>query len=416
MQAEIIAIGDEILVGQTADTNSSWIAGKLNELGIRVLQVTAVSDDSAHIIRVLAEASTRSQLVILTGGLGPTSDDITKQTLCHFFGTGLVLNEEVLHAIKERMKKRGFHMNEPNRRQALVPENCILLPNSLGTAPGMWFSHEGTVILSLPGVPYEMKNIMEGEVIPRLKNLPGVPEVLHLTTQTFGTFEAHLAELLRDFEESLPPHVKLAYLPSAGVIRLRLSAYASDSGNGRNELEMLRNNLKTLVSPYVFGRDNDSLPEVAGRLLLQRNATLSTAESCTGGYLAHLITSVPGSSRYFTGSVVAYDNLVKTQILGVNPDDIEKYGAVSREVAVQMAEGVRKKLETTYALAATGIAGPDGGTPEKPVGTTWIALAGQGENITAAYRFADQRIRNIHRASLTALYMLFRSLTQDNTE
>ncbi|MCX6256332.1 MAG: competence/damage-inducible protein A [Bacteroidia bacterium] len=406
MQADIITIGDEILIGQVIDTNSAWIAEQLNMTGINVRQIISVSDDHQHIIDTLTDSEMNAYLVIITGGLGPTKDDITKNSLCSFFGSKLVLNETVLQSITNRFVKRGFAINELNRLQAMVPDNCIPLPNTIGTAPGMWFERNGKVIVSLPGVPFEMKALMELEVIPRIKAYFKTQFILHRTVLTFGIPESTLAIKIADWEDSLPDGIKLAYLPSPGLLRLRLSL------KGENE-EVLKSlawkkieELKLIIPEAIYGYDDDSLEKLVGHLLINKNSNLAVAESCTGGKIASMITSISGCSEYFTGSVTAYSNHIKENVLKVKHESLEIYGAVSREVVEQMAFGVRKLFSTDYAIATSGIAGPDGGSEEKPVGTVWIAIASPDGLFSKKYSFGDNRERNIIRASLTALNML----------
>lgn len=404
--AEIITVGDELLIGQTVDTNSAWIGMQLNMRGVRVNRITSISDRRQEIINALDEALGRADLVLMTGGLGPTSDDITKQTLAEYFGSGLVEDHEVLAEITERITRRNLEMNENNRRQALVPEICLVLANHAGTAPGMLFEKEGKIIISMPGVPSEMKHIMKEHVLPMVSARAGGRTIIHRNIMTYGTFEAKLAERLEGFERELHPAVKLAYLPAHGVIKLRLTGSGDDCEEVRRIVEEQVHKLYIIIPDVIYGEDEVTLEEALGKLLLSKNLTISTAESCTGGKIASLITSVPGSSAWYKGSVIAYDNAVKTALLGVDPETISRHGAVSEETAREMAEGMLRLLKTDYAIAVTGIAGPDGGTPEKPVGTVWIAVASSGGVVADKHRFADDRMINISRSSYTALNML----------
>jgi nicotinamide-nucleotide amidase len=404
--AEIITVGDEILIGQTVDTNSAWMGMQLSMRGIRVNRITSVSDRREEIISALNEALGRAPLVLMTGGLGPTSDDITKETLAEYFGTRLVMDYEVLAEISERIAKRNLEMNENNRRQALVPECCRVLANRSGTAPGMLFEKDGKIIVSMPGVPFEMKHIMQIHVLPMLESMSGGRTIVHRNIMTYGTFEAKLAERLEGFESQLPDSVRLAYLPAHGVIKLRLTGSGDDGENVRRTVEEQVRKLYEIIPDVIYGENEVTLEETVGRLLLDSKLTLSTAESCTGGRIASLITSVPGSSAWFTGSVVAYDNSVKTGVLGVNPQTISRFGAVSEETAREMAEGMLRLAKTDYSIAVTGIAGPEGGTPEKPVGTVWIALASRNGVTAERHRFADDRAINISRSAYTALNLL----------
>ncbi|HWR74669.1 MAG TPA: competence/damage-inducible protein A [Bacteroidales bacterium] len=403
---EIITIGDEILIGQTVDTNSAWIGTELNLMGIRINRITSISDNRDEIISALNEALTRADVVLLTGGLGPTSDDITKDTLAGYFGGKLVMDAGVLENITERLRRRNLSMNENNRRQAMVPDNCKVLQNLTGTAPGMLFEKDGKIVVSMPGVPHEMKHIMKEHVLPLLAGrLPG-GVIVHKNIMTYGIAEAMLAERLEAFENQLPEEVRLAYLPAYGVIKLRLTASGSDEKNIRKTVGEQVEKLYRIIPDVIYGEDEVMLEEVVGKLLYDNKLTLSTAESCTGGKIASLITSVPGSSGWFRGSVVAYDNSIKTGILGVGKETLRLYGAVSAETAGEMARGVRRLMGTDYSVAVTGIAGPTGGTAEKPVGTVWIAIDSERGVVTENHIFADNRQINISRSSYGALNLL----------
>jgi nicotinamide-nucleotide amidase len=406
MKAEIITIGDELLIGQTIDTNSAFIGSELSRIGFQIVQITSISDKKEHIISTLRDKTGKSDVVLITGGLGPTSDDITKQTLCDFFETKLIFNEEVFKGIEKMMLRRNFQMNENNRKQAEVPEACRVLSNATGTAPGMWFEKEGTIFISMPGVPYEMKHIMTEHVIPELKSRFTSQHIIHRNIMTYGTFEAKLAEILTDFEAGLPSSVKLAYLPSSGVIKLRLTGTGSDNYSVSKNLEDQVNKLYAIIPEFIYGENEESLEMIIGRLLKSKGKTVSAAESCTGGEISHLITTVPGSSAYFKGSVIAYDNSVKTNLLGVPEEILKEYGAVSKEVVEFMATGARKLLKTDYSVATSGIAGPDGGSIEKPVGTIWISVSSGFETISEKFIFGNDRVINIRRFSLAALNLL----------
>jgi nicotinamide-nucleotide amidase len=416
MIAEIISIGDELLIGQVINTNASWIAERLNSIGIRVKQISAVSDSKEHIIKSIDEATERADMIIMTGGLGPTKDDITKTTLCEYFHTSMVFNEDAYNNIVKIFTKRGFEITELNRKQAEIPANCKPISNSTGTAPGMMFKKEGKIFISMPGVPFEMKEMMTTYILPELQNLVKDLVIVHKTILTQGVGESFLSEKISDWENKLPENIKLAYLPSPGIVRLRLSAYGPLSNvqgekikitNKLNEkIEELIKELNKIIAEYIYGYDNDKLEEIIGRLLKEKGKTLSTAESCTGGNVAHMITSISGSSEYFMGSVIAYSNKIKENILGVNVGTLKESGAVSEATVKEMAEGIRKKFGTDYSIAITGIAGPDGGTEEKPVGTTWIAIATETKIKARKFLFGDSRERNITRASITALNML----------
>lgn len=404
MTAEIITIGDELLIGQIVDTNSAWIGEHLSLTGIKVHQISSISDDENHILQALAEAEKRVDLVLITGGLGPTKDDITKKTLCKYFNTRLIIHEDILEKIKIFFDRRGFKMSEVNVQQAALPENCTIIPNPVGTASGMWFEKNNTVFVSMPGIPHEMKQIMTEGVLPKLKKEFDLPVIIHRTILTYGIIESELSDQLEDFEKDLPEGMKLAYLPSLERLRLRLSI----KGENREHLEKLLdeqvNKLKKHLGNKVFGYEDSSLQEAIGILLKENKQTVATAESCTGGNIAHLITSIAGSSEYFKGSVVAYDNHIKQNVLNVDEQSLMKHGAVSKEVVEQMALGVQKLMKTDFAIATSGIAGPSGGTVEKPVGTTWIAVATpKGEVYAKKYVLGTQREQNIRRASALAL-------------
>ncbi|HUS85995.1 MAG TPA: competence/damage-inducible protein A [Bacteroidales bacterium] len=411
MTCEIITIGDELLIGMTVDTNSGWMATELTSLGAEIYQITTISDEKGHILKSIDEAMNRSDLVLVTGGLGPTSDDITKPALAEYFETELIFNEEVFSSVKELLRKRDLTLNENNRRQAEVPACCKILPNRMGTAPGMWFEKEGHVLVSMPGVPYEMRDIMINQVIPNVKDHFNLDFISFRLVMTYGTFEARLAELLTVFESQLPDNIKLAYLPTSGIIKLRLTGKGKDQSVVRKELDRQVEKLEAIVPQYIYGYDGETLEQATGRLLKAKSMTISTAESCTGGNIAHMITSVPGSSSWFTGSVVAYDNRIKISELSVTEEDIASYGAVSENIVKQMASGIRKKYGTDWGVATSGIAGPDGGTVDKPVGTVWIAVASEKSVITRKYTFGDHREINIRRASLAALNMLREQIT-----
>jgi nicotinamide-nucleotide amidase len=406
MKAAIITIGDELLIGQTIDTNSAWIGAELSKSGFDVCRITSVHDRRDDIIYALNEAAGKTDVVLITGGLGPTSDDITKQTLCEFFNTHLIINDEVLMMIQKMMMLRNFPMNERNRHQAEVPESCRVLKNAAGTAPGMWFEKEGTIYISMPGVPYEMKYLMTELVLPELNKRFTSQVIIHRNIMTYGTFESKLADILTDFESGLPDNIKLAYLPASGIIKLRLTGTGTDHNSLLRLVTEQVGKLNKIIPEFIYAEDEESLEMVIGKLLKSAKKTVCTAESCTGGEVAHLLTSVAGSSAYYKGSVIAYANSVKTQLLGVEEYIIEKYGAVSQETVKEMAIGARKLLNTDYAVATSGIAGPDGGTETKPAGTIWIAVASGKEVVFEKHVFGNDRITNIKRFTLAALNLL----------
>jgi nicotinamide-nucleotide amidase len=418
MNVEIINIGDELLIGQVVNTNASWMAEQLNLSGFRVHQFTIVSDDRAHILEALSLAEKRAQVVLISGGIGPTKDDITKHTLCEFFNTRLVLDEEAYRDVEKLFARRGYPVTELNHQQAMLPECCTSIPNQLGTARGMWFEKSETpptptVFVSMPGVPFEMKAMMTEEIIPRLKKTFNTPVIQHRTILTQGVGESFLAARIEDWENQLPSHVRLAYLPQPGIVRLRLTGTGSDEALLKTQIREQVYALEKLIPEYIFGYDNETLEEIIGKLLKEKGASLATAESCTGGYIAHLITSIPGSSAFFKGSVVCYSNEVKEQIVGVQPETLRKFGAVSEQTVTEMAVGVQTRLNADYVIATSGIAGPDGGTDEKPVGTIWIAIATPHEVFAQKFLFGDSRERNIRRTALQALNMLRKTLLAD---
>lgn len=406
MQAEIITIGDELLIGQVVDTNSAWLGSTLGDDGIKVIQITSVQDHAAQIVQAINDALSRADIVIMTGGLGPTKDDITKKTLAEMFGMKLVRNEQVYEMVGKQLALRGIAFTELNQGQALVPDGCTVLPNRNGTAPGMWFERDGKVLISMPGVPFEMKALVKDEVLPRLRKHFALDANVHRTIITFGLAESILADTIASWEEALPPYLHLAYLPSALCIRLRLSAYEIDRQKAEQEIESQIEKLSKVIPHYIIGSEDDSLESVTGTLLKTRGETLATAESCTGGNIAHRFTAMPGASEYFKGGVVAYSNEVKIALLGVDPESLNRYGAVSQSVAEQMAEGVRRATGATYGISTTGIAGPTGGTPEKPVGTVWMAVATPNGVFSRRMVFGSVRSQNIERASSNCINLL----------
>lgn len=408
MQAEIICIGDELLIGQTINTNSGWLGEQLNTIGIRVARNLVIGDDRDEIMNALREAEARSELIIITGGLGPTKDDITKKTIAKYFGAGMTIHQPTLERVTAFFKSRNVPLLKVNEDQALVPDNCEVIENTRGTAPGMWFEKNGAVFISLPGVPYEMKGIMEDILTNKIKTKFKQPDILHKTVLTIGIGESMLADKISDWEDSLAEHdIKLAYLPSPGMVKLRLSAYNPASTAATESLMNSKiEELQQLAGAYIFGYGKETLEEIIGKLLIENNMTVATAESCTGGTIAQMLTSVPGSSNYFRGGIVAYHEEIKTSMLNVNTKTLEKHGVVSSQVAEEMAVGAKNALNTTWALATTGIAGPAGGTESTPVGLIWIAVAGPLGVISARFNFGNNRERNIRMASNSALNLL----------
>jgi len=415
MKTEIITIGDEILIGQIVDTNSAWMGQQLNLNGIEVYQVTSVHDNHAHIIKALADAEKNVDLVLITGGLGPTKDDITKDCLCEYFGTELVYYPEVFEYIQSLLTSRNVTINQLNRDQALMPASCTILQNSAGTASGMWFEQNGTIFVSMPGVPFEMEAIMTEEVFPRLIKRGIMQSIVHKTILTYGLAESMLAEKIEKWESALPDYIKLAYLPSALTVRLRLSAYGTDKSMLAAQIDQQVQELLKIIPEYVFGFDDDNMALIIGRMLVKFCHTLAVAESCTGGNIAHSITSNAGSSEYFKGGVVAYSNEIKSKLLNVPSVMIETYGAVSQQVAESMAVGAQNALNADFSIATTGIAGPDGGSNDKPIGTVWIAVAGPSGVKSEKFIFRHNRERNIIRSTQSALDLLRKLILNDNS-
>lgn len=412
VKAEIIAIGDELLYGQVLDTNSHWISQELDKIGVRVVYRTTIGDDREVILDAFERAGKRAQIILITGGLGPTNDDLTKPLLAEYFNSKIELVPEALEDVRNFFQKRGRELTELNTLQAHLPTNCRYIRNEVGTAPGMWFQEEGAVWMSMPGVPHEMKRLMTYFVLPECMKIFDLPIIYHKLVKTVGIGESWLADLLKDWEKSLPESIKLAYLPSSGEVRLRLTAMGEDFGLLTNQVEEQICKLLPLIDTYVYGYDNDSLQEVVGTLLKQKNQTLALAESCTGGYLSHLITSIAGSSTYFNGAIVPYHNEYKISELEVKPSTLESNGAVSEETVMEMARNVRKKFKADYGLSTSGIAGPGGGTEDKPVGTVWLACDYQEGTVTKKLQLSSGRDLNIHLTSVSALNLLRNCLSE----
>ncbi|MBK7183472.1 MAG: competence/damage-inducible protein A [Bacteroidetes bacterium] len=416
MQVEIITIGDEILIGQIVDTNSAFIGQLLNMNGMSVKQISSVSDEREHILKALAEAKSRASVILITGGLGPTKDDITKKTLAEYFNCKMRFDEEAYQDVTNLFAQYGKEVTPINRLQAEVPEICEVVRNYNGTAPGMWFDVDGTIYVSMPGVPYEMKAMMQNQVVPKIKERFKLPFIFHKTVLTQGIGESALSELISDWEDSLAAvNIKLAYLPQPGMVRLRLSTKGENETVLKLNVEQKIEALKLIIAEYIFGyetfgEEKETLEQIIGKLLKEQGKTISTAESCTGGYISHLITKIPGSSEYYMGSVISYSYDIKENELGVSKEILEKQGAVSQEVVEQMAKAIRKKYKTDYSISASGIAGPGGGTDEKPVGTVWIAVATPEKVISEKFLFGNNRERNIHKTANAALNMLRKEL------
>ena len=413
MNVEIIVIGDELLIGQVTDTNSGWIARELNHIGWEVTEITTVRDRSREITDALNSSFGRVDVVLMTGGLGPTKDDITKQTLCDYFGGKLVFDESVFANVEAIFRRRKLTMNDSTRNQAYVPNMCTVIQNPVGTAPVMWFERNGKVLVSMPGVPTEMKTVMKEVVISRLREyFQDHSSILHRTCLVKDFTESRLSETLSDFEAQLPACIKLAYLPTPGVIRLRLTARGDEESYLQKIIDDEFFKLRTILGSHLFCGSDTTLAGALGSILTERGETLATAESCTGGNIAHEITRIAGSSVYFKGSVVAYSNEVKTRVLNVSSETLSGFGAVSRETVLQMVSGVQRLLSSDCAIATSGIAGPGGGSVEKPVGTVWIAVRYGERSEAECFCFEGDREQVIARATQSALLMLIQLMTK----
>lgn len=408
--AELLTIGDEILYGQIVDTNSQWMSVELSNAGIKVIRKTTVGDHEGEILAAFAEAEKRADIVLITGGLGPTNDDLTKPCLAKYFNCEVKIHDEALAEVTEFFKSRGRELTEINRQQAALPVCCEKVTNVLGTAPGMWFERNGKVFVSMPGVPHEMKRMMTDLVIPKLKKTFETPAIYHKVIRTVGIGESFLAEKIAEWENALPSHIKLAYLPSLGEVKLRLTGIGNTTEALENETELLTEKLRDRVGQFIYGYGEEPLEVAVGKKLLDKKLTIAVAESCTGGYLSHLVTSVPGSSSYFLGSIIPYDYAIKMRQLGVKPETLEQYGAVSEETIREMANLVRAKFNTDIGVATSGIAGPGGATPEKPVGTVWIAYSDKHQTVTRKLQLSKERLLNIKMASIAVLNLVRLSL------
>lgn len=410
MRATIVTIGDEILIGQILDTNSRYISRALNKHGIVVAERTSIGDNREQIIETLHRALAQSNVVIITGGLGPTKDDITKHTLCEYFDSKLRYDEVEAEHIRSLLSARNIAFNELNRGQAMVPECCTVLHNAHGTAPGMWFEQNGGVVVSLPGVPFEMQHLMDDEVIPRLKRHFNLREIVHRTMITFGIAESILAERISTWEEALPDYLHLAYLPAPNVVRLRLSAYEVEGKEVRREIDTRFDELRQIIPDNIAGFEDASVEELVHNKLIERGLTLAVAESCTGGAIASKFTAQAGASAYFLCGVVSYSNEAKSNVLGVKMSEITQYGAVSEQVAKAMAEGARVISGANFAISTTGIAGPSGGSKEKPVGTVWIGISTPEKSFAVLKNCGTDRSQIISRATAYAIALLYEEL------
>jgi nicotinamide-nucleotide amidase len=401
--AEVITIGDEILYGQITDTNTQWISAELDKIGVKTVRKSSVGDAKGEIIEILNEAQTRADIILITGGLGPTKDDLTKHVLAEYFNATLVIHEQALLEVTAFFKSKGKELTELNRQQAALPDNCTFISNKRGTAPGMWFEKEGKVFVSMPGVPHEMKGMMTDIVLGMLQQRFQTPVIYHKMVKTVGIGESFLASRIEQWEDNLPPHIRLAYLPSMGQVRLRLTAAGENVTQLKEQVQQQVDTLLSLIAEYVYGYDEDTLEEVVGNLLVERQQTIAIAESCSVGYATYSIGQVPGCSRYLMGSMVAYHNNAKINLLGVKPETLSSYGAVSEETVKEMAQQVRSLFKTSIGVASSGVAGPSGGTDNKPVGTVWIAYSDDKQTVAKRLQLGNDRDLNI---KLTALYVL----------
>jgi nicotinamide-nucleotide amidase len=408
--AELLTIGDEILYGQIVDTNSQWMSVELDKVGVKVIRKTTVGDVESEILTAFAEAEQRADIILITGGLGPTSDDLTKPLLAKYFNCEMKMHKEALEELTAFFKARGREATDTIKLQAVLPVCCTKITNVIGTAPGMWFEKNEKVFMAMPGVPHEMKRMMTDLVIPRLKQKFKTPVIVHNVIRTVGIGESIIADKIETWEKKLPAHIKLAYLPGIGEVKLRITGFGDDESKLKSEVKKISDQVLPLISEYTYGFGEDPLEAAIGKLLTEKKLTISVAESCTGGYLSHLITSVPGSSAYFLGSMVPYDYQIKMRQLGVRPEVLEQYGAVSEPTIIEMANIVRAKFNTDIGVATSGIAGPGGATPEKPVGLVWIAYSDKHHTVTKKLQLSTERLLNIKAASIAVLNLIRLSL------
>ncbi len=411
--ATILTIGDEILIGQILDTNSQWIAQELVKIGITIIKKTALSDDETAISKEVDKALSESDFTFVTGGLGPTKDDITKKTLTTYFDTSLILDKNRLKTLIDFYKAKNIPLNDDTRSQALYPKSCDIIPNEVGTACGMWFTKNKKHLISMPGVPFEMKTMMKNDILPRIQTENTLPSIYHRTIHTIGLAESNISVIIEDWENSLPDYLSLAYLPNLKMVRLRITGTHPDKKKLKDEIDTKVTQLYKLIPQYIYGEDGVTIQESVGMLLTDKKLTIATAESCTGGYLSHLLTSISGSSAYYKGSIIAYSNGIKIKLLDVPQDTLDTQGAVSETTIRLMAENVRKTLNTDIGLATSGIAGPDGGTEEKPVGTIWIAYADKKQTISKCLHLNKLREQNIKITAISLLDLLRKELNQN---
>jgi len=414
IKATILTIGEEILYGHILDTNANFISNALSEIGIKVVMHLSVGDTYEDILDALKISDGRSDVVLMTGGLGPTNDDITKKCLSDYFGSPIKLNQQVLDDLAAYFKKRGFPFTKSNQQQAWLPEKAKIIANEMGTAPGMWFEKDGKIFVSLPGVPHEMKYLVTEKIIPRLTEIFDSSIIYHKLIMTAGLGESWLSEKIAPWEKSLPEWMSLAYLPSYGQVKLRITARGHNRQELIDQVATYQASLREYIDKYMYGEDGETIQEALGKVLRARKQTLSVAESCTGGYISHLVTGVAGASDYYQGGVIAYSNDIKMKLLDVSQETLDQHGAVSEETVKEMAKGVCKRYNTDYGIASSGIAGPGGGTPEKPVGTVWIAVCDPNGTVTRKLTILKDRMSNIKYASVAALVMFWQRLTENN--
>ncbi len=412
MTAYILTVGDELLIGQITDTNSAWMAQQLNLQGIQIIGKMSIGDVHAEIVNAIDYALHQADLILMTGGLGATKDDITKKAIADYFGMQLVWHEGTFSRMERFFKRINREVGELNKNSCFMPDDAVILNNDKGLAPGMWFEHGKKVLVSMPGVPYEMQHLMQERVLPRLKESFPISPIVHRTVLTAGEGETVLAEKLTNFENKLPENVKLAYLPSLGTVRLRLTARGDDEALLSRQVDVLKAEMETIVKYAVAGYDDDTMPQIIGKMLLERRLKIGSAESCTGGYLAHLLTSVAGSSQYFEGSVIAYSYDLKEKLLGVSSEVLNSEGAVSENCVKEMVKGAVERMGVDIAVAVSGVAGPSGGTPEKPVGTVWLAVGNKEQVITAKLGIDRGRLKNIEYAANSGLNLIRKFLLQ----
>lgn len=410
--AEIITIGDEILYGQTTDTNSTWISSEFDNIGIKTVRKTTIGDIEDDILNSLKQAEQKADIIVITGGLGPTKDDLTKPCLAKYFNSEIKLNEEALSDVEDYLNKKGRELSDTNKKQAELPENCSKITNTLGTAPGMWFEENDKIFVSMPGVPQEMKKMVLDYVIPKLSDKFDTNIVYHKIIKTIGIPESSLSDKLNDWEGLIPSQISLAYLPEIAEVKLRLTAKGDDKKQLKKEVDEQISKLKEVIGKYIYGYNGDSIQKVAGDLLREKGYTIATAESCSGGYVAHLLTTIPGSSDYFMGGIVPYDNSAKIKLLDIDEEILESHGAVSEKTVIRMAENVRKKFNTDIGVSTTGIAGPSGGTSDKPVGTVWIAYSDKNGTKSRKLSLGDDRLANIEHSSRLVLDLIRQRLTE----